>query len=79
MFDMWYFFTVINQLSIIGQFLIGLLLTSIAVEAITEILVSSVLLDVIGLRPWVRNLAVPASGDFESVRIYLPARQAKAG
>lgn len=39
-------------------------------EAITEILVTSSLMDVIGLRPWAVNNAIPADGNYDNVRWY---------
>lgn len=46
------------------------IMTIIAIEAITEILVTSALLDIIGLRTWATNKAMPPDGDFSKARWY---------
>ncbi len=57
-------------LAVLTQFTVGLIFLAIAVEAITEILVSSKLLDIIGIRTWAANRVVPLDGDYSKVRWY---------
>ncbi len=52
------------------DFLLGLICVTIATEAITEILASSKLLDIIGIRPWASRKALPFDGDYTKVRWY---------
>lgn len=52
------------------EFVTALVILVVSVEAITEILVSSVLLDIIGLRPWISKIVLPDDGDFSNVRWY---------
>ncbi len=64
MSDMW------NIFGTLTQFIVGISVISIVVEAITEILVTSSLLDIVYLRPWISKRALPPDGNYDNVKWY---------
>lgn len=62
--DLWY------VLAILIPFAAAVAAAMVVTEAVTEFLVASSLLDVIGLRPWAAGLAIPEDGDYTKVWWY---------